>query len=886
MGIVRKFAVALGSMLALILFVAAVGFVSLHVLEKKAGEIVVDSMDVQRLVLEMDSKLQLARQAERDFIQRFRDLGVNGARTVYATEFVERISEAGRNVTWLQEMKHSSQDKADTEKSLVRLAELRQVLEAYSEHFRQLVEMAAWNNVEIRKFEQKASELDDEYTQLTSRVRQLATSATDGARKAHEGIAQSSMLVKYVLVLSVLFALLLAASIIRVLNWTVAKSVVRLSDAATELSLGNLEARVDVDGEDEFGQLADSINSMAERITTLINELEGQAAAASDRLIDAIDAISEGFLLYDRNGRLLLANRRINEVAGENNSYLKPGVSAFELLRGYAESGVFVNSIGREQEWIEDRLREHDNPGDPKEEPISDGRWMQFKTYRTSRGEVVVLMSDVSEQKRNDMHLASMNSDLEELVRERTKVLVGKAMELKLANERLMELDQLKSTFLSSVSHELRTPLTSLLGFSKIIKRDFMRAFMPLAKEDEALRLGSRIQSNLDIIGSEGDRLTRLINDVLDLSRIESGCDDWRFTEVDMVEVVNRAMASFRGQLLFKPEVKLSSRRFGQVPFVLTDADRMHQVLTNLLSNAAKFTDQGEVSIDLYQDAHGMIRLIVEDTGKGIDPRFIDRIFDKFHQAQTGDTLVAKPAGTGLGLAICRQIVEHYGGRIWAESLPGCGTRMCVVLPSAEPFDRPLILVVDDDPAVRDYLSLILKKAGYGVRTACNGREALDLVSKRLPALITMDILMPEMDGPTAIRMLRENSEYASIPVMVVSVVKDCHTAGGDAAFLKPIIGDAFLDVVHGLLGNGVSTRPMLVVQEAHEGAGSGVTPSYCGEATNCSEPEMWKRLGNGFEGTVLVSKEMADDIDLSRFCEFAQVQVLLLPGNSSGESL
>ncbi|MBI9081653.1 MAG: response regulator [Pseudodesulfovibrio sp.] len=886
MGIVRKFAVALGSMLALILFVAAVGFVSLHVLEKKAGEIVVYSMDVQRLVLEVDSKLQLARQAERDFIQRFRDLGVDGARTVYATEFVERISEAERNVTWLQEMKHSSQDKADTEKSLVRLVELRQVLEAYSEHFRQLVEMAAWNNVKVRKFEQKASELDDEYTQLTSRVRQLATSATDGARKAHEGIAQSSMLVKYVLVLSVLFALLLAASIIRVLNWTVAKSVVRLSDAATELSLGNLEARVDVDSEDEFGQLADSINSMAERITTLINELEGQAAAASDRLIDAIDAISEGFLLYDRNGRLLLANRRINEVAGENNSYLKPGVSAFELLRGYAESGVFVNSIGREQEWIEDRLREHDNPGVPKEEPISDGRWMQFKTYRTSRGEVVVLMSDVSEQKRNDMHLASMNSDLEELVRERTKVLAGKAMELKLANERLMELDQLKSTFLSSVSHELRTPLTSLLGFSKIIKRDFMRAFMPLAKEDEALRLGSRIQGNLDIIGSEGDRLTRLINDVLDLSRIESGCDDWRFTEVDMVEVVNRAMASFRGQLLFKPEVKLSSRRFGQVPFVLTDADRMHQVLTNLLSNAVKFTDQGEVSIDLYQDAHGMIRLIVEDTGKGIDPRFIDRIFDKFHQAQTGDTLVAKPAGTGLGLAICRQIIEHYGGRIWAESLPGCGTRMCVVLPSAEPFDRPLILVVDDDPAVRDYLSLILKKAGYGVRTACNGREALDLVSKRLPALITMDILMPEMDGPTAIRTLRENSEYASIPVLVVSVVKDCHTAGGDAAFLKPIIGDAFLDVVHGLLGNGVSTRPMLVVQEDHEGASPGVAPVYCGDATNCSELEMWKRLGNGFEGTVLVPKEMADGIDLSRFCEFAQVQVLLLPGNSSGEPL
>jgi len=883
MGIVRKFAAALGSMLALILFVAAVGFVSLHVLEKKAGEIAVDSMHVQRLALEVDSKLQLARQAERDFIQRFKDLGVDGARTVYAAEFVERVGEAGRNVTWLQEMKRFSLDKKDTVKSLARLTELRQALERYSDHFRQMVEMAAWVNAESLDFEQKVGELDGEYLQLTSMVRQLAISATDGARKAHDGIAQSSILVKYVLVLSVIFALLLAASIIWVLNRTVVKSAVLLSDTATELSLGNLDARADVDSEDEFGQLAGSINSMAKRITTLVNDLEGQAAAASDRLVDAIDSISEGFLLYNCNGRLMLANRKIKELAGENIAHLNPGTTAMELLRSYAESGVFVNAIGREREWVQDRLRQHDNPGMHIEEPLSDGRWMLFKTCRASRGEVVVVMSDITEIKRKDLHLVSMNSDLEDLVLERTKVLAGKAMELKKANERLMELDELKSAFLSSVSHELRTPLTSLLGFSKIIKRDFLRVFMPLAQEDKALRLGSRIQSNLDIIGSEGDRLTRLINDVLDLSRIESGCEEWRFTEVDMAGAVNRAVASSSGQFTSKPEVKLSIRRFDMVPLVLADPDRLHQVFINLLSNAAKFTDQGEVSIDLYQDARGMIRLTVEDTGKGIDPRFIDRIFDKFHQAQTGDTLVAKPAGTGLGLAICRKIVEHYGGRIWAESLPGRGTRMCLALPSAEPLDRPLILVVDDDPAVRDYFSLILKKAGYGVRTACDGREALALVSKRLPALITMDILMPGMDGRTAIRKLRENGDFASIPVLVVSVVNDCHTAGGDVALLKPVVGDAFLDAVHGLLGNGVSTYPMLVLHDTSGGTDSGLAPAYCSEATNCSESEMWKLLGDGFEGTVLVPEELADGIDLSRLCEFAQVQVLLLPEGSSG---
>ena len=281
-----------------------------------------------------------------------------------------------------------------------------------------------------------------------------------------------------------------------------------------------------------------------------------------------------------------------------------------------------------------------------------------------------------SERKRKDMDLVSMNSDLEDLVRERTKVLVEKAMELKSANARLKELDELKSAFLSSVSHELRTPLTSLLGFSKIIKRDFSRTFMLLAQEDKSMRLGTRIQSNLDIIGSEGERLTRLINDVLDLSRIESGQEDWRFTEVDMAGAIHRAMASASGLFAPKPEVKLTIRRFDMVPLVHADPDRLHQVLINLLSNAAKFTDYGEVAIDLYLDDRDMVRLTVEDTGRGIESRSIEQIFDKFHQAQKGDTLTEKPAGTGLGLAISRQIVEYYGGRIWAESKLRRGTQI------------------------------------------------------------------------------------------------------------------------------------------------------------------------------------------------------------------
>lgn len=878
MGIVRKFAAALGSMLALILFVAAIGYVSLEVLEGKAADIVADSMRMQRLTLEVDSRLQLARQAERDFVLRIKDLGVDGSRAVYANEFVERIGEARRNVAWLQDMERFDPANGEAVKSSTRLDELHQAIERYAEHFRMLVELAATRGLENQFFQRKMGDMDGEYLRLTSVVRQLAISATDGARNAHDGIAQSSVLVKYLLVLSVLFALLLAASIIWVLNRTVAKSVVRLSDAATELSLGNLEARAIVRGGDEFGQLADSINGMAERITTLVNDLESQAAAASDRLVEAIDSISEGFLLYDRRERLILANKKIHEMAGDNARSITLGTTAEQLLRFNAQSGVFINAIGREEEWVQERLAQHRNPGPHMEEPLNDGRWMLVKTYRTNRGEVVVLLAEITERKRMVQNLASMNSDLEELVRERTQVLVEKAMELKQANERLRELDELKSAFLSSVSHELRTPLTSLLGFSKLIKRDFSKIFMPLASEDNALRLGNRIQSNLDIIGSEGERLTRLINDVLDLSRIESGQDEWRFTEVDMAGAINRAVSAASGLFSPKPHVKLAIRRFDMVPLVHGDPDRLHQVLINLLSNAAKFTEAGKVSVDLFLDNDDMVHVRIEDTGEGIDSRYIDRIFDKFHQARKGDTLTEKPAGTGLGLAISRQIIKRYGGRIWAESKVGQGTVMHISMPPAEPSDRPMVLVVDDDQAARDHLSMVLKKANYGVRTACDGEQALSMAVRRRPALITMDILMPGMDGRTAIERLRGNPELADIPILVVSVASDCHSAGGDATLLKPVDGDAFINAVNGLLGEESASRPVLALNSDCGGHACDLSSLFSESVTRCLEGEMWQMLEGGFEGTVVVPQTMADDVDLSRICALPRIQVLLLP--------
>lgn len=282
--------------------------------------------------------------------------------------------------------------------------------------------------------------------------------------------------------------------------------------------------------------------------------------------------------------------------------------------------------------------------------------------------------------------LERLNSELEEKVRERTERLSEKAVELERANERLQSLDRVKSSLLSQVSHELRTPLTSILGFTKVIHRDFDRLFMPLAREDGTLsRKGERIVSNLEIIETEGDRLTRLINDLLDLNKIESGHMEWRDRLLDLSECVEQAVRSCYGTFAAKAEVQLEWEVEEGLPRVFVDPDRMDQLLTNLIGNAAKFTHSGRVSVTARQVDDESIEVGVADTGIGIRSEDLDRIFCKFTQVGQEDCENIRVRGTGLGLTICREIVERYGGSLRAESKYGEGSVFRFTLPVHRP---------------------------------------------------------------------------------------------------------------------------------------------------------------------------------------------------------
>ncbi|KHK04211.1 CHASE4 domain-containing protein [Desulfovibrio sp. TomC] len=302
----------------------------------------------------------------------------------------------------------------------------------------------------------------------------------------------------------------------------------------------------------------------------------------------------------------------------------------------------------------------------------------------------IVSLVDNTPAKQAEQALAALTRDLEARVAARTEEAKTKALELETANQRLLELDRIKSAILSSVSHELRTPLTSIRGFTNIIERDLEL----LVGATSALDLGGhprirRIRNNLHIINEENQRLTELINDFLDLSKIESGKMEWRDSAVDALELAKRAERATAALFADGPVV-LTVEVDPATPTLFADFDRMVQVSINLLANARKFTELGYVRLRIAPDAAGDWCMRVEDTGRGIAPDDLERIFDNFTQAAT-NSQEAEIGGTGLGLSICRTIVTHYGGRIWAESKPGQGSVFSVSIPRKQLFADPLI---------------------------------------------------------------------------------------------------------------------------------------------------------------------------------------------------
>ena len=347
-----------------------------------------------------------------------------------------------------------------------------------------------------------------------------------------------------------------------------------------------------------------------------------------------------------------------------------------------------------------------------------------------------------------------------------------------------------------------------------------------------------QVLDNLAVVVTEGERLTKLIDDVLDLAKIEAGKFTWNMETVFVPDLIDRAATATSSLFEGKP-VHLVRRVEPSLPAVTGDRDRLIQVIINLISNAVKFTPSGTVTV-AASSRGGDVVVSVIDSGIGIAEKDHQKVFEKFKQV--GDTLTDKPRGTGLGLPICREIVEHHGGHIWVESEPGKGSTFSFTVPvgagvvtdgrpmSLESLLRQLrervasqqprsksILVVDDDPNIRSLLHQEFTEAGYHVRVAADGREALQCIREETPGLVILDVMMPEMNGFDVAAVLKNDPATMDIPIMILSIVEDKERGfrvGVDRYLTKPIDTSSLFQQVSELLDQGKSHRKVMIVDE------------------------------------------------------------------------
>jgi signal transduction histidine kinase/CheY-like chemotaxis protein len=411
--------------------------------------------------------------------------------------------------------------------------------------------------------------------------------------------------------------------------------------------------------------------------------------------------------------------------------------------------------------------------------------------------------------------LSSAYQTLEEKVSQRTS-------ELQAANQELARANKLKSEFLANVSHELRTPLSAIIGFSQILLDGIDG---PVNEEQ---------QQDIVQVNKSGQSLLALINQILDLSKIEAGKMELSMERVDLPALINAVLDSI-SPLAQEKGLRIDTRFTPGLPAVEADAGRLKQILINLLSNAVKFTERGHIEV-IAQPSGRMVRIAVKDTGIGISAESQKVIFEEFVQGDGSST--RRHGGTGLGLSIVRKLVEMHGGAIAVVSEPGLGSTFTFTVPAfaagagaigptqRRPLRRPIqglpggaILVVDDDPSVRQLISRHLEQEGWKTVQASNAADALQLAREARPILITLDIMMPDASGWWVLEKLKEEPQTAGIPVLVVTIVEDQRLvfALGASDYLgKPYDRGALITKIHRLLPT-LEGKRVLVVDDDPE---------------------------------------------------------------------
>ncbi|HLD48317.1 MAG TPA: response regulator [Desulfobaccales bacterium] len=600
----------------------------------------------------------------------------------------------------------------------------------------------------------------------------------------------------------------------------------QLTTAADHFGQGKLDVRCPYVSANEFGVLSQAFNTMADRLQSQFWLKDGLAAlnheVGGDRDADQIGAgglnfisryvgaCAGGFYAYDpAEARWEL---KAPYAQGEG-TYLAPRFKAGEGIVGQVAADkkpIFLSGITREAAvahsstvsepprslYAVPLLYQGELSGvmevasfagiDAGQREFLDAaaHILAVSLYAAVQKDRIRELLKVAQEANEE--LAVMNEELQaqsEEMQAQTEELQAQTQELERQRLQVEEADRLKSEFLANMSHELRTPLNSVLALTQLmIARGTGK---DAAQETEYLQ----------VIDRNGRHLLHLINDILDIARIESGRVQLTLTSIDPGETCARALGTVR-PLAVERSLELKAG-CGDLPRMFTDEDKLQQILINLLSNAIKFTERGEIKLEAAAAAD-QVRFTVRDTGVGIAPEVLPSIFDKFRQADGSFT--RRFEGTGLGLAICRSLANILGGEISVESRVDRGSAFTLTLPitcpepqeaadatpiigsfpEPAPFQPqpapsksrrqpPLILVVEDNPVAVLHIRTVLEGQGYAVQAFPSGAEALAALPQARPDLIVLDLMLPEVDGFQVLEQLRAIPATATIPVLVLT---------------------------------------------------------------------------------------------------------------------
>ena len=392
----------------------------------------------------------------------------------------------------------------------------------------------------------------------------------------------------------------------------------------------------------------------------------------------------------------------------------------------------------------------------------------------------------------------------------------AKAYELSIqAMEDMRQADKIKSQFLANMSHELRTPLNSIIGFSRVILKGIDGPITDIQQQD------------LSAIHNSGQHLLNLINDILDLSKIEAGKMELAFEEnVNLADLINSVMSTVTGLVKDKP-IRLQRNLAPDLPLMRVDPTKIRQILINLLSNAAKFTDEGTITIEAQQQANsnGDPEVIIStiDTGSGIALDDQSKLFQPFSQVDASPT--RKTGGSGLGLSICRHMVEMHGGQIGLKSELGVGSTFYFTLPIHHGWSKqltdmhtgslgPTVLSIDDENQVLELYKRYLANHGYKVFPLTAPARSVEVAKKLQPVAITLDIMMPDYSGWQVLQDLKSNPDTQHIPIIICSILEEQgrgFNMGATDYLMKPILEEDLVKALNKLDGQGGMQRVLVI---------------------------------------------------------------------------